>query len=207
MIETKVYQLDLPAPSEQLLKEVNKYVQGANLKESTKEWLDDFHNGKLNTALHLFSTDEKITQLIKQQYADFFPDIDIIAVIGIMKNNSTSESACQPPHVDRYRSLAINYYIELGGNQVQTSFYDYEAPAENDFAPNFHYHDVNRIGYHIFDKNKWYAYNVSQCHSIENILGIRYFLSISPANNPSYKVDDLMSSKNIKGQLVELWNN
>ena len=67
--------------------------------------------------------------------------------------------------------------------------------------------DFKKIGHCVFDKDQWYAYNVSQCHSVENITGTRYFLSVTLANNPNYKVDDLINTTNITGQLVNLWNN
>lgn len=206
MIETKVYQIDLPLPSQQLIATVNDYVTSVNLLQSSKEWLDEFHHNKINSALHLFSTDDNITALVNHEYGKFFPGVNLVSVIGIMKNSSPDSPACQPPHIDRYRALAINYYINLGGDQVQTSFYDYEESTQITESKNFQYSDFKKIGHCIFDKQHWYAYNVSQCHSIENITDTRYFLSIALADNPGYKVDDLLNNTSIKGKPVNLWN-
>lgn len=206
MIDTKVYQLDLPTPSQKLINTAISYITNTDLPLSAKQWLDVYHTN-INSALHLFSTDKEVTKLIIEEYSDFFPATNLTSLIGIMKNISLDTPACQPPHTDRYRSLAINYYIDLGGDDVQTSFYDHNEPTHLTKATNFRYADVDKIGHCIFDKDRWYAYNVSQCHSVENIISTRCFLSIGLVDKPSYKIDDLLRDTNIKGQPVKLWTN
>ena len=203
MIKPEIYQLDLPRPTDHLLDAVKNYVLTVELNQSNKGWLDQFHSNTINSALHQFSTDQEITKLLKEQYAEFFSDLEIRSVIGIMKSHN-GEPACQPPHVDRRRALAINYYIELGGDNVVTSFYDFSGTVYPDASANFQYSDFEKIGHCVFEKNHWYAYNVSQCHSVENITGTRYFLSICPMNAENYKVQNLISNNLIKGNAVDL---
>jgi hypothetical protein len=199
----KIYQLDLPTPNQQLLELVNKFVSTVELDSSSKEWLDQFHHNKINSALHRFATDQEITDSIKDQYSKFFPDFEFRSIIGIMKSANGSP-ACQPPHIDRRRALAINYYIDLGGDQVTTSFYDFNDEVHPDASSNFQYTDFKKLGHCVFEKNQWYAYNVSQCHSVENITGTRYFLSICPMNASNYKIDNLMDTGTTVGNLVSL---
>lgn len=202
-----VYQLELPTPSVQLITAVKTFVTESILDPNNKIWLDQFHDSN-NSALHLFTLVDAITPLVQTEFGPYFSNTEIMGLVGIMKNSNTAETACQPPHIDRYRALAINYYIELGGDNVQTSFYDIESTTQEDQARNFQYDQVKKIGHCIFDKNTWYAYNVSQCHSIENLATTRYFLALIPKNNTSnYKVVDLLDNRLIKGKLVNLWNN
>lgn len=200
-----VYQLDLPHPSLELISKVKNFVDTTTLNPSNKGWLDHFHNSD-NSALHLFTLVDSITPTVQEEFGPYFSNTEIMAVIGIMKNPNSTGSVCQPPHIDRARALAVNYYIELGGDNVQTSFYDLEDRTRADSAQNFQYSQVKKIGHCIFDKHKWYTYNVSQCHSIENITGTRYFLSLVPkSNTANYKVTDLLKNPLIKGHLVNLW--
>ena len=206
-ISTLVYQLDLPAPSTELMSEVKKFVAESILNPDNKNWLDQFHNFN-NSALHLFTLVDTIAPMVQREFGSYFSNTEIMGLIGIMKNSDTMKPACQPPHIDRYRALAINYYIELGGNDVQTSFYNLENITQSSQAQNFQYSQVSKIGHCIFDKNTWYAYNVSQCHSIENLLTTRYFLALVPkSNTANYKLADLLDNDLIKGHLVNLWNN
>jgi len=199
----EVYQLDLPTPNKQLLEMVTKFVRTIELDSSSKEWLDQFHHNKINSALHRFATDQEITDSLKNQYSDFFPDFEFRSIVGIMKS-ANGNPACQPPHIDRQRALAINYYIDLGGEQVTTSFYDFNDEVQPDASSNFQYTDYKKLGHCVFEKNRWYAYNVSQCHSVENITGTRYFLSICPMNAPTYKIENLMNTHLISGKPVSL---
>lgn len=197
-----IYQLELPHPSISIIDCVNRYVDNLILDTSKKEWLDQYHHNSINSALHSFTTNEELTQLINDEYGRFFPDIDIMSVVGVMRS-ADKTPACQPPHIDRRRSLAINYYFDLGGQDVTTSFYDFSDTIQIDASSNFQYNDFKKIGHCIFDKNQWYAYNVSRCHSVENITGTRYFLSICPKDNTTYKVENLINNKLINARSID----
>jgi hypothetical protein len=187
-----IYQLNLPHPSQQLLDLVEKFVKGTTLNLDNKRWLDEFHNGTVNSSQHLFAPALMLTDQLQLEYSNFFTN-PIGAVVGIMHNTSQSIPSCQPPHVDRGRALAINYYIELGGDNVQTVYYNKQLETDSESSTNYRYSDVKKIGQYCFKKNNWYAYNVSQCHSVENIQTTRYFLSIVILESPeTYTVDDLI---------------
>ncbi len=188
-----VYQLGLPCPSDTLLDAVKKLVEQTSLSKDSKQWLDEQNNIN-NSAEHLFFVNQDIDVLIQQEFGKFFVQ-DIGGVIGIMKT-SDGFPACQPPHIDRGRALAINYYVDLGGNNVETVFYDITDQTMSQKSKNYTYQEVKskKSGSVVFDKNQWYAFDVCQCHSIENIIGTRYFVSIrfkDEQKTVGYRVADL----------------
>ena len=56
-------------------------------------------------------------------------------------------------------------------------FYDRIEPIIG-VATNIPYTEVTPIEQHVFDQTSWYAYNVSRCHSVENIESTRLFIAI-----------------------------
>lgn len=189
-----VYCLNLPDPSIDLMTSVNEFVVTCKFDSDNQRWLNDYHHNTINAAHHLFTniTTQSINDQLKFEYSKFFQD-PICAVIGIMHNAGPQTTACQPPHVDRGRALAINYYLELGGNNVQTVFYAAAAATQSTTAHNYLYSDVEKIGQCCFGKNQWYAYNVTQCHSVEHIQTTRYFLSIMLEESPLTTVEKFLS--------------
>jgi hypothetical protein len=186
-----IYQLNLPQPSQLLLELVEKFVNDTILNPDNKRWLDEFHNGTINASQHLFTSAPTLTDQLRLEYSTFFTS-PIHAVVGIMKNTNGVNSACQPPHIDRKRALAINYYIELGGNKVSTWYYNTATHVKSNTSQNYLYADIDPLGHYIFEKNKWYAYAVNQCHSVENIETTRYFLSIVVSDSPeTYTLHEL----------------
>lgn len=174
------YKLDLPPPSEELLVTFREWEKEFELSADNKQWIDKFHNNQLNCALHWFGAIPELESLVKDQYQKYF-DLPICALGGIMQNCSDSISACLPPHTDRKRKLAINWYVDLGGD-VETVFYDAVTQTKNK-ATNYHYHDVNKITQYRFSSDSWYTYEVDRCHSVENIQSRRTILCIAVTEN------------------------
>ena len=185
-----IYQLALPDPSAEFLRTVRTLVDTAQLDQAGKKWLDQ-QNHVTNSAEHLFFQNADIDHLMQTEFGDFFR-MPIGGVIGVMKNTTTG-TANHPPHIDRGRGLAINYYIKLGGTDVSTTFYDLVEDTDSYSSKNFTYAQVadQRLGSVEFCANSWYAYDVCRCHSIENIQDLRYFVSIF-VPDPAYTVDRLV---------------
>lgn len=173
-----VVQLNLPAPSDTLVTYVSDIVSNTKLNVDGKYWIDRQQNID-NSAEHLFFVEPRLDLLVREEFGEFF-NRPIGGLIGIMRNNGDTPYAVQTPHVDRGRALGINYYIELGGNNVTSSFYDHVETTNPAKAKNFTYQDVadKKLGSIIFAKNQWYAFDVCRCHSIENIQTKRYFFSL-----------------------------
>lgn len=171
----QVYKIDLPPPSPGLVTSIHNFVSTLVLDARKKQWLDDFHNQTVNSALHYFDR-SLLEEQTQQEYGKFF-NVPITGLIGVMKNTQLLP-ACMPPHVDRKRGVALNYYLETGGNNVDTVFYDAIKDTDIDGAVNYHYDSVSKFGQYRFQKNQWYAYEVSRCHSVENIETSRIIFAI-----------------------------
>jgi hypothetical protein len=184
-----ICQLDLPAPSQAFIDTVISIVQASQLDVAGKQWLDQ-QNNTHNSAEHLFFAQTQVDSLMQEEFGRFF-HAPVGGVIGIMKNTS-GDFANHPPHIDRGRALAINYYLDLGGPDVLTTFYDQIELAQADQSKNFSYQQMQnkKIGQIKFEKNTWYAFDVCRCHSIENITHTRYFVSIF-IKDSNYTVQDL----------------
>jgi hypothetical protein len=170
------------------------YLDQVPLDPDRKRWLDEFHNHAINSTLHAFYTaPTPWQQIIKDFYQPYFTQHSITVHFGIMKNTQ-ARTGCLPPHADRVRSLAINYYLQLGGSAVRTVFYDRCVETKKHEATNLLYSQLqNTVCQTTFDNN-WYAYDVDRVHSVENINDCRYILVITVDNqNNQYQLDDLIA--------------
>ncbi len=189
-----IYELNLPHPSKSLYSDVEKTISKLVLSDSAKNWLDNFHDNKVNSAHHLFTVSPNLDAQVQYEFGKFFT-YPIIAAVGIMVNKTNSITSL-PPHIDRARALGINYYINLGGDDVKTCFYDIEAPSARVEAINLKYTQVHKKHECQFEQSKWYAYNVCAAHSVENIVSLRSFLIIEimgPYGRDNYRIENLVN--------------
>jgi hypothetical protein len=186
---TQVAQLHLPAPSEEFLDQFRACVRALPLNSDHKHWLDQFHSNQINSALHLFTPVPELDSVLRQEYQQYFHGHQIDCWAGVMSNTGPGP-ACLPPHSDRGRALAINYYVDLGGDHVTTVFYDRVEPTL-DQSTNVLYDQVQAVEQQVFGCD-WYAYNVNRCHSVEHIESQRAVLIIRLATqDPAYDLDNL----------------
>jgi hypothetical protein len=183
-----VLKLNLPPPSDVLRALVMSNLDQLTVNPGGKIWLDNFHGG-INSVAHSFVLVQALEMQLNLEYKTFFPNRNISAVMGVMKNTG-SVPACLPPHWDRGRAIGINYYLELGGSAVETVFYDQEKSAgvAGNESRNFLYQDLSEISRHQFHEG-WYACNVCRAHSVEKIENSRYFLAIALADS-QYRIED-----------------
>ncbi len=190
---TVIYELDLPVPTVQLEQALREFAATIKTDPDDKPWLDASQEQDVNSVDAAFVRAEILEPLVRAQYSRFFPDTDIMALVGLMRNLE-DQSACLPPHVDQTRALAINYYMDLGGDHVTTSFYDRFEQVSVDRAYNFRYKDLVKVGEFCFAANKWYAFSTDQCHSVEGIQTQRLVFTIIRTNNTEvYNINDLVT--------------
>lgn len=184
-----IYQLDLPHPSPEFENLVQELVDSTPLDQAGKHWLDQ-QNHTTNSAEHLFFQNSRVDAYMQSEYGHLF-HVPIAGVVGIMKN-TTAGTANQPPHIDRGRGLAINYYMRTGGSNVVTTFYDVVETTDTTQSRNYTYAEMEprRLGSVQFQARSWYAYDVCRCHSVEHIQDLRYFVSIF-VPDATYAVQDL----------------
>lgn len=172
----RVVELDLPPPPAQIQQQLLHYLNQVALDPDCKTWLDQFHQGQINSAQHLFfPAPDPWQTVIRDLYQQYFPQHTLTVAFGIMTNVATVP-ACMPPHTDRARGLAINYYLQLGGSEVNTVFYTATAGTKPCEATNYLYTEVGAVVDRKIFQQDWYAYNVNQAHSVENISGTRLVL-------------------------------
>ena len=172
-----IIELTLPVPSDILVKLTKKVADNAPINPDNKRWLDEFHNNKINSALHLFGIfDQDVNQQVLLEFQNFFPKHTINAGVSIMKPAS-NVPACMPPHCDRGRMLAINYYISHGGDQVETLFYSVERDTKGE-AYNIPLNETGNIKHKTIFSNGWYSFDANRAHGVENIEDTRIILTI-----------------------------
>ena len=87
----------------------------------------------------------------------------------IVLKNVLGETSIYPKHQDDVRLSGINYYLELGGDDVITNFY---LPDKVSFKA---------------EKNKWYIFNACKEHEVLNISSTRIVLGMDLESQPSYE--------------------
>lgn len=177
-----IYKFFLPEPSTDLINLTRQYALSEPIDISALEWHKTIQKTKINCAAGSFFMKSEITDLVRQEYQKFFGK-EIYPIIGVMTNTIENVQASYPPHSDRVRTIGINYYIELGGDNVQTVFYDKHDPIDDTIGGHVEpYENLKPLSCIKFSKNTWYAIDSRQYHSVENILTKRYLLSLSFIN-------------------------
>jgi hypothetical protein len=193
-----VHKLNLPLPSVELIAAYRKWEHTAELPASSKHWLDEFHEGKINAAAHCFEIVPELNELLRQQYQQYFT-LPISAICGIMQNHGHATTASLPPHSDRARKLAITWYIDLGGDEVDTVFYHEKCQTTDETAFNFQYPHVHELARYRLSNTSWYTYEVDRVHSVEGLQTRRTFLSIAMMDAVStFDLEKLKSNSSIE---------
>ena len=170
--------LNLPPPSDSIIEQIKKFTDAVQYNADSKRWLEEFHSNRINVALHsLGNNDTEINRQMVDQFQKFFPKHRILSTICVMKNNSTN-LACLPSHIDRGRALGINYFVELGGDQVETVFYNLSKTTQATVATNVVQEETGGVHSRVIFDQGWYAFKANQCHSVENIQSSRIFTTI-----------------------------
>jgi hypothetical protein len=172
-----VIAIDLPQPSTKIIEAIKKFVALQTISIDSKNKLEEFHHHTINPVSFNFFVPDFLTLLVRKEYQHFFPHHQLKGMIGVFKNHTTSP-ACMPTHIDRTRAIGLNYFIDSGGNDVRTFFYDREDISATGISTNVLYSEVTPIENFIAKPNTWYCYNVRRCHSVENIETTRTFIAL-----------------------------
>ena len=173
--------LNLPKPSDELLSVVTSYIDTLQINNDAKKYYDDTQSGKINCIDgQIFSCPSSI---YIQMFREFYPYIKekFNTSIGIFKNTDTNNLSYLPPHIDAIRTLGLNYIISEGGVNTLTTMYKMDSPKSTKAR------DIQMIPYEELDlsfsvktiKDNWYATDIQNYHSVDNIETQRTILSIS----------------------------
>jgi len=100
-------------------------------------------------------------------FAPYFSE-PLIYYLAVFKN-ITGNPSCVVRHKDVIRTCGINYYVDLGGDNVITSFYN-----------------PNKTDYHA-QKDTWYLFNASKEHEVSNITSTRVIFGMDLESQPTYE--------------------
>lgn len=110
-----------------------------------------------------------------------------------------------PPHSHTVRTLAINFYIDLGGSQARTYFYNRVNNTGDPIEKYGNWYlreDVKPLSYFVADYNNWYVFPTWMPHSVENINSTRILLTIETP--PLYDMVDLVYESKLEFDEVKL---
>jgi hypothetical protein len=179
----EIVKLSLPTLPADIVTKIINVADFMGRDNEPRYWLNNFHS--TNSVNQHFAVASELTSEINEIYAPYFNQ-SVTPMIGVMRN-VTDQPACLPPHCDRARFIAINYYIELGGDDVQTCFYDYyRTSTDLSESKNIIPSELTLSQSKRFDKDTWYSYSVQQCHSVENVITTRTFLGLVLENNLNF---------------------
>jgi hypothetical protein len=170
--------LNLPPPSDSLIDQIKEWANSVQFNHDNKRWLEEFHNGAITAPLHLLGVkDKNITEQMILEFQKFFPKHTITSTVCIMKSVDNIPS-CLPPHIDRGRALGINYFVDLGGNQVETIFYNFRKSAKAHESSNIQFDKTGGVDTKTVFTQGWHAFAADQCHAVDNITNTRIFTTI-----------------------------
>ena len=176
------YKLNVPNPSNNLLSDVKDIAYNKPINYKSLESFKSVQPNYVNCAAGLFFVDDDINDQMQSLYKSFFSD-EFVSTIGII-HNTTSRPASYPPHSDKFRRVGFNYYIDLGGENVETVFYDKVDDSFESEGGNVIPHDQlsGKVEKIKFEKDCWNLFHTRRFHSVENIETTRCLLTISFLN-------------------------
>jgi len=173
--------LNLPKPSKELYNEIWRVANNSGYDWDLKAALDKINRYQVNSITHVFPEDDIITKLTMDEYQEYFLGHKLIPSVGVLKNTEKNRTSCFPPHGDRTRIFALNFYIQKGGKDVKTVFYDKHISFNSGpgTGEQFRYDEVEVETVYRTKMDTWYALNVRQIHSVEDVETIRIIYTIS----------------------------
>lgn len=175
-----IQQLNLPKPSEKLINLIKSVARARPTNYASIEYHEAVQKPGMNCAAGDFFSEEQVSLLAIKEFQKFFHPYKMSPLIGILRNTKPNSLASYCPHTDRVRTVAINFYIEIGGSNVTTVFYDKQDPSDDLVGGNMlSYEQLNKVGEQHFVQDVWYMFHTRQFHSVENIENDRVILTLS----------------------------
>jgi len=191
--------LKLPKPSDTLIQMFNDHVSKFEYQDYARGKPNSFYDNLYDTAVHISKKsndlpDELISQ-VKSEYQEFFTHHTVTAQVDVSKQHGNSPSNCEPPSCARHNRFAITFFIDAGGNDTSTVFYNRIKTNYNDVsAMDLKYSEVTEVCRANLTSNNWNCYPTDWAHSVENITGKRSLLTIRfDPNDSNYSLDSFMN--------------
>jgi hypothetical protein len=174
-----ITEINLPKPSEKLINLIKQVAAERPTNFAGQASHVAIQNPNINCAAGDFFDNPEVTKLTLSEYQRYFYN-NITPLVGVLRNTNPDRPASYAPHSDRVRNVGINFYIDLGGENVSTVFYDKHDPADDLVGGhNARYEDLNKVSESVCNTEGWYVFDTRQYHSVENIETSRIMLTIS----------------------------
>jgi hypothetical protein len=182
--------LNLPKLPNHIQTAVVQVCDQVETRSVVAPWLADFHCS-VSVASQEYGNERTqmpmdLVKQISQLYSRYFqqPVWPILAVTDCVIDTP----GCTPPHCDKFRSTAINYVLQSGGDSVTTTFYKQtRTNASLEVADHLRYEHVTVDQQYVLPTDQWHAFDVQTFHSVENITGRRCILSLILRSNPNFQ--------------------
>jgi len=169
--------LNLPSPKLELLTYVEKKLNDFVFTERKLSWCQQVYGKNNLYADYEYYTDETIVTLIKNQFQKHF-SFSINNVFLILMNSHDRQPRVMPPHTDKLRMTAINFYTRLGGNSTNFILYDKYGLNDINNSDLLRYDQLRVQSKHNLKEETWYGFNSKQFHSIENVTSKRLCIGL-----------------------------
>jgi hypothetical protein len=198
--------VNLPAPSDALLAEINKLVTDANLLAqagtrtltlintpqnptgtvdfvlSDPDNLEELIAGE-NHVTFVSTKSQQFFDLVRAQYDQYFPGVTTSYGIGTYTNTNPGTPACYLPHGDRSRTAGIHYVVDNGGANVNVAFYDKRSTYGDTNTATLSFNDSanlgNVLGTFSSSTGDFHGMDVLQYHGITGIETTRVLMFIT----------------------------
>ncbi len=170
--------LNLPPPNIKYIISILDLLSTTNpVYEQNRQRHIALANNTLNIARCEYYFHRSIDLYTKSVYQPFF-DEPVIPLVIKLVNTDTSKPGFYLPHADQKRLTSLNFYIEPGGPNVTTSFYEEEGLFDRKgfVKP---YEEVTLKSRENFNDQAWYLLDVNRYHSVENIENTRIVFALS----------------------------
>ena len=159
---------------------INRNINTLEINNNSKKYFDNSQNNKMNCAEgQKFQCDYFVNLQIKKEFQPFIQET-FYTSIGIFKNIGDDNLSCLPPHIDSVRTLNLNYIISEGGENVLTTMYKTDIPKVTKNMLQMESYQNLEIDFSVKTiANNWYAMDIQNYHSVDNIENERVILSIS----------------------------
>ena len=155
--------------------------------EQNRQRHETMTGNTVNVAKCVYYTHPLLSKYTQEVYQPFFEEPIIPLVIKLV-NTRPGTPSFYLPHYDQKRITSLNFYLEPGGANVTTSFYNEQGHF--DLSGNVcTYEDVTLKSRHSMNEQEWYLLDVNQYHSVENIETnrIAFALSFQHLNTVSFQ--------------------
>lgn len=178
-INISMYKINLPrisASAQEIITSMIVDDNHDNLFHASKKFADE-NNPGLNSAGCYYQKNLLLSKLITKQYSTILGEKFVVHLLRF-RNLNHPAPASYPPHTDVGKLFSLNYIVSVGGPNVKTVFYKKDGDYFNKTGLIATYSELEKTKEYTTELYNWYAVNVNQFHSVENIIDNRIVLSL-----------------------------